>query len=400
MLAAPVDYIAIESRQLLWVRACENHHHHHHLYALAETPNIYLQDHSTKPPLAYLLATMSIVPERGVLRKLYQDAVTEIEYTSSAFWQVFLQREFYEDKYIVVCEFSPDTSRRRVDIVVREYNQNQHTLSTLIFHECKRPNGDCKVAEEQALSAATSAITRDRLEKIYALTTVGTQFRSWVVYANDLRLVPLHGPNTAADRGQYIDAGSAEAAIILETIDMVKNYPPFRVAPVVPSHTPVDFDMLQDEQAGQGESTGFPDAAASMADTYHVNYDTSMQQYQQPSQQPIDTGVPSSSTLSYPQLWQPADAVESSSSAQPDPQQWQPDVEDNEARRAAGDPPVQVKVRHEPHNFHRDEYVFKNINRKTRKTTKVDWSQIKHNGKKVWACRVHKVTYIADIEIK
>ncbi|PNY29906.1 Uncharacterized protein TCAP_00183 [Tolypocladium capitatum] len=61
--------------------------------------------------------------------------------------------------------------------------------------------------------------------------------------------------------------------------------------------------------------------------------------------------------------------------------------------------PIQVKVRRETHTFHPDKYFFKDVKGKTRQTAKKDWTQIKHNGKRVWAHYGKTTVYISDIEI-
>ncbi|KAK5629114.1 hypothetical protein RRF57_004829 [Xylaria bambusicola] len=172
---------------------------------------------------------MSIVPREGVLRKLYQDAVDSIEYKSSAFWQIWLQRAFWEDNFIVVCEFPPDNSLRRVDIVVREYNQDHNTLTSIVYTESKKPNGSRREVEEQAADAARLAIEHDNLAGVYAMTTVGTRFRIWYMSAEAQVLEPLD------ETDEYIDADSEYASRIWGTIEFIKGEPPLRIAPVLPS---------------------------------------------------------------------------------------------------------------------------------------------------------------------
>jgi hypothetical protein len=124
---------------------------------------------------------MSVVPATGVLRKLLEDASQDIEYKASAFWQIFLQRAFHDDDFIVVCEYSPDESRRRVDIVVKRYDADHHNLTAMIFVEVKRKGGSIKTCEEQALDAALRAIDGYNLQAVYAMTARGLSFRCWIV---------------------------------------------------------------------------------------------------------------------------------------------------------------------------------------------------------------------------
>ncbi|KAI0902716.1 hypothetical protein F4823DRAFT_638688 [Ustulina deusta] len=175
---------------------------------------------------------MTIVPLDGVVRKLYEDATKNIEYQSSAFWQVWLQRAFCEEHFIVVCEFPPDSSLRRVDIVVREYNQDQHTITSVVYTESKKPKGSRKDVKDQATDAARLAIEHDSLHGVYAMTTIGTTFQVWYMTAEDKVLEPL-----GIDK--YIDADSEQALTIWETINLIKGSPPLRIAPVLPSHAPL-----------------------------------------------------------------------------------------------------------------------------------------------------------------
>lgn len=121
---------------------------------------------------------MSAVSNTGVLRKLLEEASHDIEYRASAFWQIFLQRAFRDDdNYIVVCEYPPDDSKRRVDIVIKHYNANHHNFTAMIYTEVKRPSGSLRDCEDQALDAALKAIDSDNLRAVYAMTTKGLLFR-------------------------------------------------------------------------------------------------------------------------------------------------------------------------------------------------------------------------------
>ncbi|RYO92539.1 hypothetical protein DL764_008122 [Monosporascus ibericus] len=352
---------------------------------------------------------MSLVPATGVLRKLYEDAGADIEYKSSAFWQVFLQRAFYEDFYIVVCEFPPDSSRRRVDIVVRRYDQNQHTLSSFMFHECKRPGGSLKAVEEQALDAAKLAIERDNLTGVYALTTVGTRFRSWFVNVDDLKLAPLHGLETFADRQQYIDVDDPNAIELSRTIGTVKQNPPLRRAGVLPSQPLTNLDISHGEQELAGGDWGdemFSEETASMDYPQHtheqgvgmkyaesMDYASSAQRYQD-LWQPVDTGESSAQPYQHP--LQPVDAGESSMQ----PYQHPLPTAAGAARSEDDRKFVRVKVQREKHTFHADKYVFEGADRRKKETFEEDWRRIKYEGKKEWAYYGRRTIYISDIEIK
>ena len=187
---------------------------------------------------------MSIVPREGLLRKHFEEAVQNIEYKSSAFWQAYFQRAFPEvDTYSVTAESSPDGSRRRVDMVVKKYDSDHHTFTALLWIECKRPTGSVREVETQALDAALRCIAADNLLWIYAITTVGISFRTWLVESGTNSLQPLHGTAEWADRQQYINVDTDSAYELTKTISLVKTQTPLRQAPVVLSQSVEDFPM-------------------------------------------------------------------------------------------------------------------------------------------------------------
>ncbi|OAQ59783.1 hypothetical protein VFPFJ_11559 [Purpureocillium lilacinum] len=283
---------------------------------------------------------MSIITS-GILQFLYDDAVHDIEYKSSEFWQHYLRQEFSDTRiYAVTCEVSPDGSRRRIDAVVKRYDASHHTMSALLWMECKRPSGSIRDVELQALDAAKRCIEADNLLFIYTMTTVGLSFRVWFYEADAVALTPFHGEATFADRTQYIDAASENAWVLPQCLNMVKQEVPLRSAPTLPSQSLAD---LEDK---------------------NLDYTGSQKLYDQ-SNEYSGGFLPSSSTYQLPP--ECADAAIAGSAGQ------------------QSDQPVQIKVRRETHMFHPDKYIFKDVKGKTRQTVRDEWTQIKHGGRKVWA---------------
>lgn len=204
---------------------------------------------------------MGIVPATGIVRKLYEDAAQDIEHKPSAFWQVWLQRSFFEtDVYsVTVDESSPDSPLRGVDIVVKRYNHAHDTIPAMLWVECEGPSGSIAEAERQALDAASRCMVANNLLWIYAMTTVGVSFRSWVVSRGRGELEPLHGAAVAGDRTQYIDADSEAAWVFERTVSSVKSNPPLRYAPVLPSQS---LSNAADDSAGglEDQAQGSPAA--------------------------------------------------------------------------------------------------------------------------------------------
>ncbi|KAF6822899.1 hypothetical protein CPLU01_11720 [Colletotrichum plurivorum] len=184
-------------------------------------------------------SNMSVVPAQGILRKLYREAAHDIEYKSASFWHASLQRRFNEkDVYHITPDYSPDGTLRRVDACVLRYDEAHDTLSAMLWLEFKRPSGSVGQVESQALDAALRCITRDNLQYVYVMTTVGVSFRAWIVAADDRVLEPFHGGLPDGTRLQYINADSNDTQILQNFVFRIKNYPPLRIAPVVPSQAP------------------------------------------------------------------------------------------------------------------------------------------------------------------
>ncbi|CZT43170.1 uncharacterized protein RSE6_03164 [Rhynchosporium secalis] len=279
---------------------------------------------------------MSVVPREGLLRKHFEEAVQDIEYKSSAFWQAYFQRAFPEvDTYSVTAESSPDGSRRRVDMVVKKYDVHHHTFTALLWIECKRPTGSVREVETQALDAALRCITADNLLWIYAITTVGVSFRTWIVESDNYSLQPLHGTADLPDRRQYIYADTDGAYELTKTINLVKTQTPLRQAPVVPSQSVKDFPMSSyaDENSFMGESSEQQEPYNDVA---------------QGTEQPAGS-------------------------------------------RARGY--MEVIVTRISHTFRPDEFVFKDIREHRKSTMKENWEQIQYDGEWVWAFQGKRTTY-------
>lgn len=141
---------------------------------------------------------------------------------------------------MVSCESSPDDSRRRVDAVVKRYDEPNDILSAMLWIEFKHPTGNVKQVEAQALDVAGRCIRTNSLQFVYVMTTVGVSFRVWTVRAFDqlsdqLSLIPFNGGPADAARSQYIDANSPGAEALTRFVGTVKNFPPLRITPVIPS---------------------------------------------------------------------------------------------------------------------------------------------------------------------
>ncbi|KAL3587703.1 hypothetical protein FPOAC2_13601 [Fusarium poae] len=146
---------------------------------------------------------------------MYQvdNASHNIEATASAFWQAYLNRNFPRP-WQLLCEQGPDDTRRRVDMKVIFYNDENRTLSPILLIEVKRKKGSRTEVEEQGLDAADKAIDNYNLTGMYVITAIGLTYRAWYVNRQDRELEPLHGSQDA--RWEYLHVGHQHGISNLE----------------------------------------------------------------------------------------------------------------------------------------------------------------------------------------
>ncbi|KAI1825240.1 hypothetical protein F4861DRAFT_201895 [Xylaria intraflava] len=286
---------------------------------------------------------MSTIPETGILRRHYEDAVGDIEHKSSAFWQAFLQRAFFETEvYSVTSESSPDNSRRKADIVVKRYDIAQQPISTFLWVECKRPNSTTSLreAERQALDAAMRCIKADGLKYIYAVTTVGVSFRTWLVTYQHQHLEPLHGTNAEADRRQYIGTDMADAWVLTQTIQSTKDCVILRRATTTPNRSFQSQSWTY--YGGEAEQEGL----VSTRSSYYGG-------------------------------------------------ETEPDFEVEQTSASSRRHISLVEVQRISHTWGADKYVFRDSKGHRKSTERNDWERLDLDGGRVWVFHGKKTTYIA-----
>lgn len=166
---------------------------------------------------------MSIVPQYGLLRKHFEEAVQDIEYKLSAFWQVYLQRAFREvETYSVTTESWPDGSKSQVDTIVQKYDAD-HSLYTVMLWGEIGPTASIGEVETQALDAALYYMMSNNLAWIYVITTFGVSFRTWIVESGADILRPLYVVMGRGDGQQYINADTEDAHELTKTISRLKD---------------------------------------------------------------------------------------------------------------------------------------------------------------------------------
>jgi hypothetical protein len=372
-----------------------------------------------------------IVPSRGILRKLYEDASGPTECHPSAFWQVFLQMAFpFSEGYIVVCEFPPARgSRRRVDTVVRYYDADYNTLTSFKYTESKRDGGSAQEVEAQARDAAKTAISADRLTGVYAMTTIGTKFRVWYMDSQTERLTALQGRQVFGERSEYVDADSHQASELWEVIRLVKTSHPSRVpegleeqgGPVGYEASDVEPHQGQDALLGQSADEGHGYEASGYAasgqhdgpgQSYDAEYDyettghVATGQHAGPGQSydaGYDYGATGSAAPDHVMSdhtagagsthWSLGTPVQGGEAEQTSTWQHGADLEDDEDDEVEdhGMPEQWVQVKKISHTMRPDEYEFKDKKGRRRRTKRSDWAR---EGRETWVFYGGRTKYL------
>ncbi|OTB05542.1 hypothetical protein M426DRAFT_260739 [Hypoxylon sp. CI-4A] len=327
-----------------------------------------------------------------VLIKLFRMIETSTyEYIPSLYWQSQFQYEFPLEKgYAVGCEQPPEpTSRNRMDGIVLRYDDPHDTLSVLILREDKKRKGNYKVVESQALEGAVRAMNEASLDKIYCVTTVGGNFRAWVVESPDARLQPLFGPDTQADRNSYqpgllYDVDPNQAAHVhrwrvnpelTRVIDLIKYQFPLRQAPILPS-----------QQLDQGTmGSHYPDVP--------VNSSSWARTHEQPADQ--------ADMMDMEYHREPTEGISMTAHAEPSEGSNLPEASSS-SLTTPGPSGTQhdsittvkvVKVKKIPHRLHPDEYEFTDVRGKQRTTRLDEWDLRQIAGRSVRVYVGRKMEY-------
>ena len=109
---------------------------------------------------------------------------------------------------------SSANTKRRVDIFVKYFEPPNYSIRILCFVEAKRPNADLTLVDEvehQAFDACAAYLWTNKLQHIYAMTTIGTRARLWIYRPDSDYLEPLFGSQDLSDRSAYVEAHSSDA---------------------------------------------------------------------------------------------------------------------------------------------------------------------------------------------
>ncbi|KAB8270735.1 hypothetical protein BDV30DRAFT_241221 [Aspergillus minisclerotigenes] len=110
-----------------------------------------------------------------------------------------------------------------------------HRVAILAFHEAKAGNAtpqDVEEAEYQAIETSLRYLGKPEnaeLEFVYAITSFGTKGRAWKYERGMDYLTALFGPESLAERGDYIELHSSEARHLKAAFTM-RNVKPYTLS--------------------------------------------------------------------------------------------------------------------------------------------------------------------------
>lgn len=141
------------------------------------------------------------------LRKLYEDAHREgaLEQDAVALWRHILKSEFRDEHFVHDTERRPEwKDRTRSDMVVRYVGEDNEWV-ILLWYEAKRGSSlsELKEVQTQVLYNCRKTLETSRVNRVYALTTLGTTAKAWQLQKGDAMMVDLL-PGYG-----YIDANSS-----------------------------------------------------------------------------------------------------------------------------------------------------------------------------------------------
>ncbi|OCL10333.1 hypothetical protein AOQ84DRAFT_219697 [Glonium stellatum] len=166
------------------------------------------------------------------LKKLWEDAQANpsSEHHSISFWNYLLSKVVFASEGFIVDHQKPpslDDPNRKIDIVVKYFEDPDFKIKMLCFHEAKKPKAtkyDIEIVESQAIDACETYCKGEGKDFIYAMTTIGTAARQWRYESGGFE--PLFGPGDLADRSAYIEASSPDASQIRAGFEYMKKFPP------------------------------------------------------------------------------------------------------------------------------------------------------------------------------
>jgi hypothetical protein len=178
---------------------------------------------------------MSLIAGDTYLTRLYQLAQVspDVEHEALSFWDYYLSKRVFTDDQFHVDAEKPASSetdpRRRVDRVVRYFENGTLQLQVLIFVEAKKhgaTRNKILEVERQAHEACGTSCGATGHSHVYAMTIWGTRARLWKFDASSGSLTPLFGEGEYGHLDSYVDANSSRAVQIKDGLNSMKALPP------------------------------------------------------------------------------------------------------------------------------------------------------------------------------
>lgn len=173
---------------------------------------------------------MSLVID-AYLSKLWKaaQAASDAETPSRSFWNQVLSKYIFDGReYAVDTEEQPSSASNegRIVITVKYFQPQEHFIPILCLVDAKPPNTDATLmheTERQTFDTCAGCLAANKLQHIYAMTTIGTRARLWVYRPGLDYLVPLFGSQDISDGSAYVEANSSDARKLTEAFHRMKS---------------------------------------------------------------------------------------------------------------------------------------------------------------------------------
>lgn len=282
---------------------------------------------------------------------------------------------------------------RRVDLIVEKLDSRARTVGTLLFLEAKRASAspsEIEDVEYQAFTAACAYHIETGIDRIWAMTCVGSCARLWIFSESTTYLIPyIPAGQGLAERTEYLEI-STHGREIANGLEYIKKHmtPPQELLKMTPSPRPANATLpagWHDSEVGQ--------------------LDSARQQYLPPMSadaMDFEAGPSASATALLPHGanhelgyedpdWATCGEAQEDFAGQFEVQ-GHPEVGPSEKDHGGdGREEVEVKVTRITHTFKKDELRF-DRNGRTQSSTDDDWVRAKRDQRTVWVYRHGKKT--------
>lgn len=367
---------------------------------------------------------MSIIFD-GVMKRLYDDAQVRDEFATTRLWEYIIQQAFEGLEWVRASQQPPTTavhSLRRVDYIVEYIHMQSGAVMQVLFIEAKKHGAtetDIRQCESQAWEACmTHSINEGGMRPVWYQTCIGTTSRLWIYdpWRED-PIAFLPGQHSLGHLDHYLDI-SEHGTQIMYALKYISNHrePPAKFlasSPLVssdgsssePAQSPTTAtrEALTNRAAGQTQIPLHQNHWVHikiMSDNGGSLYGRSDDGFELRTSKDawiVQKGKQREGCYVHihPQTKQAywTETLEPSQ-LQPDLGQIPVTSEPSSSKAARRDPEwVHVRVQIVTHITRPDEWIFKDVNNKTRKTLKPEWEKERYEGKDVHVFHSKKASY-------